>query len=244
MRIPLLIVLPAALLVAAEAPRAGPGKPEDVILPLERQVLEAYRAHDAAALRRLLADEYLEVSGAGRLTRAELLDGLADLRVDAYAAEEARLVPVSPDAVALTYRLTLRGSFKGRPLPAGPLYVSSVWVRQKGGWRRALTQATPAAVEAVAAGTGKDFEAELSASSVRYTYRGSGKLEDVTATVTVHLEGGAKLPYERFWGGWRPGEAKEVHLGLAGVDPVERIDFAATATRGGQKYTGSVMLRR
>jgi hypothetical protein len=105
-------------------------------------------------------------------------------------------------------------------------------------------QETPASAGGILSATGKEWEADLGPNSVRYVYRGSAPLEDVTATVTVYLTDGGKLSYERAWGIWEPGEVKEVNLFLAGVRPVERLDFTATGTREGKKVTASLVTRR
>jgi len=241
---PLLIVLPAALLVAAESPRAAPPKLAGIIPALEAEVLEARRTQDGATLGRLLDESYLEISGAGRLTKAEVLRSLADLHLTGYDIGDSQLLTLTPDAAALTSRRALRGTFQGKALPAGPAYITSVWARRAGGWRLMLTQGTPAVVGLTSSGTGGDFETELTASGVRYVYRGVGGLEDVRGTITVQLSDGPKFSFERYWGSWQPGEVKEVALSLAGVSPPERMDFSATAVRGGKPFSGSLVWRR
>src|SRR4051812_30314335 len=125
MRIPLLIALLAALLAAADGPRAAPVDLVGVIPALEAEVLEAYRTRDAATLGRLLDQGYLESSSAGRLTKAEVLRRLPDLQLTGYEIGDSQLLPLTPDAAVLTYRRTLRGSLQGKTLPAGPAYVAS-----------------------------------------------------------------------------------------------------------------------
>ncbi len=243
------LVLTAALLVSADAPKSEADKLLAVLTGQEQQALVALRDRDAGALKRLLADDYHEVGFLvpGRRARADVLAGLANLRLSGYTPDDVRVVPLSKDAALLTYQITPMGSFKGKDLPAGPAYVSSAWAQRGGRWVLAFRQATPAggpAPPVEKSEKAEGFEAEFRDTTLVCAYRGPAKLEDVNATLTVRLGDGGTLTYRRYWGSWQPDEVKDLRLTLAGVANVERADLDVTATRGGKPYKGSVTVRR
>ena len=51
------------------------------------------------------------------------------------------------DAALVTYPVTLKGTFRGRAVPARN-FVSAIWVRRGGQWRQTFYQETPLTAEA------------------------------------------------------------------------------------------------
>jgi len=248
LRVRLLLVLTASLLVSADTkPPRGAGELLNVLVVQERGVLEALLARDAKALRQILADNYqgLGFPSPGRQSRSDLLNSLSDLRLVRVVPDDPRVVPLNQDAALLSYQLLLEGSFKGVAFPTTPVIVSSVWVRQGGRWRLAFHQTALLGRPAPQRGPlTEGFQAEMSANTFRCTYGGPGRLEDVQASLTVRLANDTSLPFPCYWGSWQPGEVKEVHLPLADVRPVERVDLVLQATREGKAFSRLVSIRR
>jgi hypothetical protein len=234
----ILIVLMASLLLAAEQPKddADPKeleKLQKLLADREGEVLQAWLNSDVEPLRRLLADDYVQVGGPGpdRMTKEEVIKSLIDLRVSSYEVEDIRLLRLAPETALLTYRLRLKGSFKGNEFPPNPILVSSTWVRRSGQWLsvyRQLTLATPTepGIEVITA-----FDALVTPDAVRYTYQGTAPLLDVEATFTFYFARG-QVTWSQYWGTWQPGETKSLSLDFLADYPraIERLDLSATAT--------------
>ena len=114
----------------------------DRMLALETRVWEALAAGDAAADAALLLPEFLGVYPSGFSDRAGHAGQLAaGPSIAAYALSEARLLPVGPDHVMLSYKARYRRPGQTRD---AAMYVSSLWARTGSGWRNLFSQDTPA----------------------------------------------------------------------------------------------------
>ena len=115
-----------------------------------RDALEKYRTaltqHDAAALKRIWADNYTFINGAGEIvTKEQRLDNLdsratsldtitlgGDVNVRVYGA----------DAAVATSRVTIKGKYSGKAVD-GDYQSMTVWVKTSGGWQLVANQITP-----------------------------------------------------------------------------------------------------
>jgi hypothetical protein len=80
---------------------------------------------------------------------------------------------------------------------------------------------------------------------VLYRYTGGTKLEDIHATLNIHLRDGS-ISSQSYWAIWDPGEVKPMNLGFLafGVGAVQRIELSGTATMAGKRVAlTSVALR-
>jgi hypothetical protein len=73
---------------------------------------------------------------------------------------------------------------------------------------------------------------------VLYRYTGKMKLENVQATLTIHLKDG-EVTSQSYWAIWDPGEVKEISLAFLafGVGSVQRIELSGTATMAGKRVS-------
>jgi hypothetical protein len=109
---------------------------------------DAFMKRDAEAIKRLMTPDHVAVTGyyGGPRTPKEQLKSLSDLNLTEYRVGNLKITPLSKDAVLVTYRVSMRGTFQGRAVPARN-FVSAVWVRRGGRWRQAFYQETPLAQE-------------------------------------------------------------------------------------------------
>ncbi|MBY0526017.1 MAG: nuclear transport factor 2 family protein [Gemmataceae bacterium] len=134
-----LLVVVAGLLVAADAKDDTPKEVEK----LTRTLNEAFVKQDADTIKRMITDDHTTILGNGvRLTRAEQLKSLADLKLATYTMEEAKVTQPLKDVAVLTYKGMQKGSYKGKDF-SRTIAVTSVWVRQDGKWLEAAYQETP-----------------------------------------------------------------------------------------------------
>jgi hypothetical protein len=240
-----LVALAAGLLLAANNQKPDSAEELAQLSNLEKQVLTALKNRDIATLQSLLKEDYVELIGPERMTKAEVLKSLAPSRITDYALEDVRLVRLGRDTAILAYKLVPKGSLDEKGPFASAAYVSSTWVRQEMGWLSAFRQWTPLGKESVGPQRITAFEATLTPNTVRYAYKGTTKLEDIHMTLEITLNQG-RVSTEDFWGTWNPGETKEVSLEFLafGVGTIQRIDLSATATMGGKKVLCSASSRR
>jgi ketosteroid isomerase-like protein len=109
---------------------------------------EAFAKQDRDAIRRLMTDDHVAVTGyyAGPQTRDEQLKSLGDLKLTEYKVGKLKVAPLGKEAVLVTYPLSLKGTFRGKAVPARN-FASAVWVRQGGRWLERFYQETPLAGE-------------------------------------------------------------------------------------------------
>ncbi|HKO05964.1 MAG TPA: nuclear transport factor 2 family protein [Candidatus Acidoferrales bacterium] len=139
-----LFVLGAAALplLFATRPRAASGGDAQAVEALDIQYQEAVKKNDAATMGRILADDFILVTGRGRVqTKADLLKEAADGKTsDEHQEDTSRTVRVWGDTAVITALLWVKGTEKGRPFDY-KLWFSDVYVRTPSGWRYVFGQA-------------------------------------------------------------------------------------------------------
>jgi ketosteroid isomerase-like protein len=116
---------------------------ERTVAALDVAYQAAVQANDAAAMDRILADDFVLVTGRGRiLTKADLLQEARGGTI-AYERQEAseRTVRVWGDTAVVTALLWARGTENGEPFDYR-LWFSDTYVRTASGWRYVLGQAS------------------------------------------------------------------------------------------------------
>lgn len=139
---PALLFLVAALFTSSVsvAADADDGK---AVEQLQRALNNAYLKQDVEAIKRLTGEDLIVVTGQGvRETRAEQLKGLADLKLTEYLTEDVQVALPAKDTAVVTFRSTLKGAVKGKPLDVRQA-GAAVWVRRGGAWVEVFYQGTP-----------------------------------------------------------------------------------------------------
>jgi hypothetical protein len=118
----------------------------DTLMALERQSWDTLKARDRAAMRRLLADDLLQIySDGSRYYKGEFLDDyMVNYRLDSYAIDPTFAVRlISPDVAALIYRVTSRGAARFGRTTTEKVLATSLYARRDGKWTNVLYQETP-----------------------------------------------------------------------------------------------------
>lgn len=106
------------------------------VLRAEREWLSAHLRLDVPALERLMAPDYVQVDGGGRLVGKE--EVLASFRSGerswAEAHSDEHRVRIYGGVAVVVGRWRARGTNAGRPFDYAARYVA-VWVRCDGQWR-------------------------------------------------------------------------------------------------------------
>ncbi len=116
---------------------------EQVLMQTEREWSEAPNKRDAAALDRIIADDWISFTGDGEtVTKAQVM---ADARSGANTAEsvnlEAMKVRVFGDAVVVTGGVTEKSQYQGRDM-SGHYLWTDVFVKRNGRWQAVASQTT------------------------------------------------------------------------------------------------------
>ena len=122
---------------------------ESDVLAAEREFFTALVAGDAAALERVLADDFalIDVMTGSEISRAVLLAivGSGQLRFEEIEPAEVRVRFYGTSAV-VTGRTQMRGRFEDTPFTVRSRYTH-VYAEQQGEWRLAAAQGTQIAAE-------------------------------------------------------------------------------------------------
>jgi ketosteroid isomerase-like protein len=141
------LALAVGVLLAIAPIKAGasPADDERIVAELDTQYQAAVKANDAEGMDRILADDFVLVTGRGQAY------GKADLLADArkqstvYERQEEEVgtqtVRVWGDTAVVTALLWIKGTRDGEPIDY-KLWFSDVYMRRPEGWRYVFGQAS------------------------------------------------------------------------------------------------------
>ena len=137
-----------ALIVASIALRAAKASPsvtddQKAVAALDTQYQAAVKANDAATMDRILADDFILVTGRGTVhNKAELLKDARDKK-STYEHQEdnEQTVRIWGDTAVVTAKLWEKGTSDGKPFDY-TLWFSDTYVRTPTGWRYVFGQAS------------------------------------------------------------------------------------------------------
>jgi len=116
---------------------------EVLITALDTEYQVAVKANDAATMDRILADDFVLVTGRGKVyNKTDLIN--AAINKDAiyeYQDDSQQTVRVWGDTAVITALLYQKGTYKGEPFE-DHLWFSDVYIRTPDGWKYALGQAS------------------------------------------------------------------------------------------------------
>ncbi|HEY6252412.1 MAG TPA: nuclear transport factor 2 family protein [Candidatus Angelobacter sp.] len=131
----------------AAKPQAGQNlsaaEEEKTIAALDTEYQSAVQKNDAATMDRLLADNFVLVTGTGKTyNKADLLDEARSghLRYEHQEDSEQR-VRIWGDTAIITARLRAKGTDNGKPFDYA-LWFSDTYIRTPAGWRYVFGQAS------------------------------------------------------------------------------------------------------
>jgi ketosteroid isomerase-like protein len=114
-----------------------------VVARLDAEYQHAVQTHDAATMNRILADDFVLVTGRGRIfSKADLLMEARDTSV-VYEHQEdiSQTVRLWHNTAVVTALLWVKGTDKGKPFDR-QLWFSDTYVRTPSGWRYVFGQSS------------------------------------------------------------------------------------------------------
>jgi hypothetical protein len=137
-----LLALSLFITSAAFAQNAANPTVDPDAIAREKQYWSATKAHDTAAINKLVADDFTIVSMDGPIGKKELLESLSQLSMSTPALWSWKYVQLSPNSYAITYQLAASMKYGSENVP-GHFYATSIWTQQNGQWQLRLIQQTP-----------------------------------------------------------------------------------------------------
>lgn len=131
----------------ANANKAGETKStaapsEADLIAKEKSAWDAFKRKDVDGFKKLLAPEYLEVIDTGLKDTAAAVDSMKDIDITDVTFSDWKMTPIDKDAALLTYKVNVKGKFKGADVPPGPYYEASAYVNRNGEWLAIYYQET------------------------------------------------------------------------------------------------------
>jgi ketosteroid isomerase-like protein len=120
-----------------------PAEVEKIVAQLDTEYQAAVKANDAAAMDRILADDFVLITGRGEtFSKADLLKSARDkTAVYEHQEELEQKVRVWGDTAVVTALLWIKGTSDGQTFER-KLWFSDTYVRTASGWRYVLGQAS------------------------------------------------------------------------------------------------------
>ena len=135
----------AVIMLAVGANRMNASADEDkkAVAALDTQYQAAVEKNDAATMDRILADDFILVTGKGKtFTKADLLkEARKGTVVYEHQSDTEQTVRVWGDTAVVTAKLWEKGTQDGKPFDY-TLWFSDTYVRSPTGWRYAFGQAS------------------------------------------------------------------------------------------------------
>jgi ketosteroid isomerase-like protein len=136
-------MLAVAALIALNGASALAAGEEKIVAALDTQYQAAVQKNDVATMDKILADNFVLVTGSGKTyTKADLLkDARSGHTVYERQEDSEQTVRVWGDTAVVTALLWSKGKSDGKPFEH-KLWFSDVYVRTPNGWRYVFGQAS------------------------------------------------------------------------------------------------------
>ena len=136
--------LAATTLLLTTPAAAGLAEDQSALAALDTRYQQAVKDNDAKAMDRILADDFVLVTGSGRrFTKADLLQEAMSFTTRYEHQEDTdQTVHVWGDTGVITAKLWVKGTTEGGKTVEYVLWFSDTYVRTRAGWRYVFGQAS------------------------------------------------------------------------------------------------------
>lgn len=119
------------------------GKDEEIVLELDRRYQKAVEENDASTMDEILSDDFVLVTGLGKIfTKQDLLNEARSGSVVYERQEDSdHVVRISGDTAVITAKLWAKGVENGKAFEY-KLWFSDTYVRSREGWKYFFGQAS------------------------------------------------------------------------------------------------------
>jgi ketosteroid isomerase-like protein len=140
---PLVLTLGILMMFGAANQTRSSADDEKAVAALDTEYQAAVKRNDAATMDRLLADDFVLVTGLGKIyTKADLVEEARSERlVFEHQEDTEQKVRVWGDTAVITALLWAKGTESGKPFDY-KVWFSDTYVRMPNGWRYVFGQAS------------------------------------------------------------------------------------------------------
>jgi Ni/Co efflux regulator RcnB len=136
------LAIPMALAAETAAKKEKNAELEAKLETAERKAWDAFKAKDSAAFSPIWELGYTGVDAGGVMNLEQTLTMMKDYDIKDYTLSDFRLIAVDADVVLLMYKVTVNGTYKGQPMPAGAIVATSVYKLHDKNWLGVFHQET------------------------------------------------------------------------------------------------------
>ncbi len=143
-----ILLISAVLSIFAGSVFAQANKDEGTFKSLIKQMTDAQVAYDSAALDKIFAADYIEISPVGEVDSREKVLGFYNAEAKLAAGTPPKLelsdysIRSDKKFAIVILRVTYTLMSEGKPLPPRGMRVMTVFRKEKGGWKIASAQYT------------------------------------------------------------------------------------------------------
>ena len=136
-------VLALLVIITVKSTTASAGDDQKIVAALDTQYQAAVKANDAATMDRLLADDFVLVTGSGKTyTKADLLkDARSGQQIYEHEEDTSQTIRVWGDTAVVTAKIWEKGTDNGKPFDH-TAWFSDTYVRTPQGWRYVFGQSS------------------------------------------------------------------------------------------------------
>jgi hypothetical protein len=106
---------------------------DQTIIGKSKEVWEAYKSRNVAAIKALTGEDYVAYTQAGPSNLQQDIATIEKLKIESYTIDDAKVMKPTKDVAILRYKCDLKGSMDGKPFR--PVYATEVWVNRGGKWQ-------------------------------------------------------------------------------------------------------------
>lgn len=121
---------------ANATPKAEATVSDADIIAKEKAAWDAIKAKNYDGFAAMLADDALEVEGGGVYNKADTVKNVKTFEPTEVTFSEWKVTKIDKDAAVVSYMVSVKGNFNGKPIPADEATVraSSAWINRGGKW--------------------------------------------------------------------------------------------------------------
>ena len=123
--------------------RRHPATLQAQLVQMETALWDAWKNKDPKPFKTHLSSDSVMVGDVGVSVGGNVAEDLKACDVRSFGLSDWKLKQLDADAALLTYKAAQDGTCGGQTLPPA-VWASTMWVKQKGVWRAAFHQETPA----------------------------------------------------------------------------------------------------
>lgn len=125
----------------SKSENAGGNSLDQMIINKSKEVWEAYKSRNIAAIKALTGEDYVAYTQAGPSNLQQDIATIDKLTIESYSIDDPKVSKATKDVAILRYKCDLKGSFDGKPFT--PVYATEVWVNRGGKWQIVSYTETP-----------------------------------------------------------------------------------------------------